>query len=119
MKKCPECQEPVNCGAESGQKCWCSNYPPIVPVDASKSCLCESCLKKKIKLEIEQFVQAYKDGKVENIAPKFATAEFVEGIDFYIEKEYRVMTEWYHLKRGYCCKSGCRHCPYGFRKERS
>ncbi|MEM8586251.1 MAG: DUF5522 domain-containing protein [Bacteroidota bacterium] len=24
------------------------------------------------------------------------------------------MTAAYHLKRGHCCKSGCRHCPYGF-----
>lgn len=23
-----------------------------------------------------------------------------------------VMTELYLLERGYCCKSGCRHCPY-------
>ncbi|MCO5251589.1 MAG: DUF5522 domain-containing protein [Candidatus Kapabacteria bacterium] len=23
-----------------------------------------------------------------------------------------VFTEKYHLERGYCCKSGCRHCPY-------
>jgi len=23
----------------------------------------------------------------------------------------------YHLKRGSCCKSGCRHCPYGFRSQ--
>jgi hypothetical protein len=21
------------------------------------------------------------------------------------------------FKRGYCCKSGCRHCPYGFDKK--
>jgi len=27
-----------------------------------------------------------------------------------------VFTEAYHLKRGYCCKNGCRHCPYGFKK---
>ena len=27
---------------------------------------------------------------------------------------YRVFTEKYHLKRGYCCRSNCRHCPYGF-----
>jgi hypothetical protein len=26
-----------------------------------------------------------------------------------------VFTAAYHLKRGSCCKSGCRHCPYGFR----
>ena len=23
-----------------------------------------------------------------------------------------VFTESYHLKRGYCCDNGCRHCPY-------
>ena len=32
--------------------------------------------------------------------------------DYYYEKGYMVMTEKYHLKRGYCCKSNCRHCPY-------
>jgi len=33
--------------------------------------------------------------------------------DYYYEKGYMVMTEKYHLKRGYCCKNKCRHCPYG------
>ena len=23
-----------------------------------------------------------------------------------------VFTEKYHLKRGYCCNSNCKHCPY-------
>jgi hypothetical protein len=32
--------------------------------------------------------------------------------DFYMEKGKKVMTEKFHLKRGYCCGSGCRHCPY-------
>jgi len=37
--------------------------------------------------------------------------------DFYMTTEgFMVFTEAYHLKRGYCCKNGCRHCPYGFRK---
>ncbi|MDX1332200.1 MAG: DUF5522 domain-containing protein [Robiginitalea sp.] len=35
--------------------------------------------------------------------------------DFYWSPEgYRVFTARYLLKRGYCCESGCRHCPYGF-----
>ncbi|MDR6560628.1 MULTISPECIES: DUF5522 domain-containing protein [unclassified Arcicella] len=39
--------------------------------------------------------------------------------DFYInENGYMVFTEAYHLKRGYCCKNGCKHCPYGFKKDR-
>jgi hypothetical protein len=37
--------------------------------------------------------------------------------DFYWENGLMVFTAAYHLKRGYCCKSGCRHCPYGFKKE--
>jgi hypothetical protein len=32
--------------------------------------------------------------------------------DFYMEGPYLVFTEAYHLRRGYCCNSDCRHCPY-------
>jgi hypothetical protein len=40
--------------------------------------------------------------------------------DFYLnEQGFMVFTEAYHLKRGYCCKNGCRHCPYGFRKHQT
>lgn len=42
----------------------------------------------------------------------------LEPDDFYRSPEgYIVFTEKYHLKRGYCCKSGCKHCPYGFNKK--
>ena len=44
--------------------------------------------------------------------------KLIEGEDYYLSPEgYKVFTEKYHLKRGYCCKSGCRHCPYGFDKK--
>lgn len=36
----------------------------------------------------------------------------VEGEDFYREGAVIVFTAAYHLRRGYCCASGCRHCPY-------
>ncbi len=32
--------------------------------------------------------------------------------DFYYDGPYLVFTAAYHLKRGYCCNSDCRHCPY-------
>ncbi len=32
--------------------------------------------------------------------------------DFYYEGRYVVFTAAYHLKRGFCCNSDCRHCPY-------
>lgn len=38
---------------------------------------------------------------------------FVEGIDFYFENDLMVLTRKYLLDRGFCCDSGCRHCPYG------
>jgi hypothetical protein len=34
---------------------------------------------------------------------------------YYWENGLMVFTEAFHKKRGYCCKSGCRHCPYGFK----
>jgi hypothetical protein len=38
--------------------------------------------------------------------------------DYYLSKDgFIVFTEKYHLKRGYCCKSGCKHCPYGYDKK--
>jgi Family of unknown function (DUF5522) len=37
---------------------------------------------------------------------------FVEGTDFYFEKGFMVLTGQFLKKRGYCCGSGCRHCPY-------
>ncbi|HEY1648379.1 MAG TPA: DUF5522 domain-containing protein [Terracidiphilus sp.] len=36
----------------------------------------------------------------------------LEPEDYYFEGPYLVFTAAYHLKRGFCCGSGCRHCPY-------
>lgn len=38
--------------------------------------------------------------------------ELQEGLDYYLENGLYVFTERYHLRRGYCCGSRCRHCPY-------
>ena len=38
--------------------------------------------------------------------------------DYYYEKGFMVFTAAYHLKRGYCCKNLCRHCPYGIKKNK-
>ena len=38
-----------------------------------------------------------------------------EGIDFYYnEQGYMVLTEKYHLEKGFCCGNGCTHCPYHY-----
>ncbi|WP_044173118.1 DUF5522 domain-containing protein [Flectobacillus major] len=38
---------------------------------------------------------------------------------YYNEQGFMVFTKEYHLKRGYCCKNGCKHCPYGFKKPKA
>ena len=45
-----------------------------------------------------------------------SNTELKEGIDYYLEDGLFVFTSVYLLKRGYCCESGCRHCPYGYTK---
>ena len=41
--------------------------------------------------------------------------ELIEGIHYYLnEQGLIVLTEQYHLERGYCCGSGCLHCPYRY-----
>jgi Family of unknown function (DUF5522) len=38
-----------------------------------------------------------------------------EGKHFYYNEEgLVVLTEAYHLEKGYCCGNGCMHCPYEF-----
>ena len=37
-----------------------------------------------------------------------------KNLDSYVDPEsgYSVFTETYHKRRGFCCGSGCRHCPW-------
>jgi Family of unknown function (DUF5522) len=45
--------------------------------------------------------------------------ELFQNGDYYLTEEgYRVFTEKFHLRRGYCCENGCRHCPYGFNDKK-
>lgn len=39
----------------------------------------------------------------------------IEGVHYYLnEQGLVVLTEKYHLQRGYCCSNGCKHCPYNY-----
>ncbi|HEU0064799.1 MAG TPA: DUF5522 domain-containing protein [Flavisolibacter sp.] len=43
--------------------------------------------------------------------------ELSEGKDYYInEQGLLVFTSAYLLERGYCCGSGCKHCPYNYER---
>lgn len=40
---------------------------------------------------------------------------WIEGVHYYINDDgYVVLTERFHLDRGYCCGNGCLHCPYEY-----
>ncbi|MGH9570913.1 MAG: DUF5522 domain-containing protein [Candidatus Angelobacter sp.] len=43
--------------------------------------------------------------------------ELIAGEDYYIENGCWVFTAKYLSRRGYCCRSGCRHCPYGYVRD--
>ena len=39
----------------------------------------------------------------------------VEGEDYYFNEDgFIVLTEKYHLEKGFCCGNGCKHCPYNY-----
>jgi hypothetical protein len=43
--------------------------------------------------------------------PDSSSLKYLE--DYYLSPDGKmIFTESYHLKRGYCCGSGCLHCPY-------
>jgi hypothetical protein len=78
--------------------CWCFwvEMPASLRVLAhggGRSCICHGC------------VAAEKRAEPWNAAA--GNGEFYRLDDGRI-----VFTERYHLRRGYCCGNGCRHCPY-------
>ncbi|MGI4728294.1 MAG: DUF5522 domain-containing protein [Janthinobacterium lividum] len=43
----------------------------------------------------------------------------LEREDFYLDENGNtVFTAQFHLKRGYCCKNKCRHCPWNYGREK-
>lgn len=43
--------------------------------------------------------------------------QLIEGKDYYLENGLMVFTSAHHVRRGFCCKNGCRHCPYEAKKK--
>jgi len=114
---CSVCNQQFPCAVSAGQ-CWCMDYPPLIQPTELMSCMCESCLKTAIKQKIQNYVsQLTPDNAHDNYAKDLPQkSALIEEIDYYIENGLYVFTSWFHLKRGTCCKNGCRHCPYGFKK---
>ena len=42
-------------------------------------------------------------------------SQLIEGVDFYYNAQgLMVLTQKYHLEKGFCCGNGCVHCPYNY-----
>jgi hypothetical protein len=100
-KSCSMCGESFGCGINNNnaESCWCNELPRVEIVDGL-DCYCPKCLARIVHEQLA----AGKTGKL--------ALELTEGVDYYLEGNNIVFTELYHLRRGYCCDSGCRHCPY-------
>lgn len=109
---CTHCKAPIVCAAEEIENCDCQKLtlrPETIAFLGTTfhKCLCNSCLKKMDEMVAFSLVNEF---------PK-RRSEMVEGVHYYIENEYFVFTEQYHLMKGQCCQNGCRHCVYGFKNQ--
>lgn len=103
---CPLCRRVNDCqlcsvAAYKGP-CWCAQMEipdallAEVPADLqNQTCICRDCI---VQFQRKHFGD---------------TSRKVLSGDFYFDAGgLMIFTAAYHLRRGYCCGSGCRHCPY-------
>jgi hypothetical protein len=115
-KSCSTCGARFECGAGTGS-CWCGTLPAIMPLDVAQECLCPPCLKAALRERIARFVATVTPASAPAAAAQLPAPDgtLVEGIDYELEPGgLLVFSKWYLLRRGFCCESGCRNCPWGF-----
>ncbi len=106
-KRCSKCGAGFGCGAASTNGCWCMDLPRVGPVaPANQDCLCPNCL----AITIGQ--SKPNEGPDRTADPGTSQMVLIEGEDYYLEGGAMVFTSRFLQRRGYCCESGCRHCPY-------
>src|SRR5687767_11834867 len=104
-KICSECSISFTCGSsQAGGECWCNDFPMIMPLNFNQDCRCPECLKKVVKEKVGDFIKTITTGNMANRIPMNYTGsgKLIEGIDYLLENNTWVFTEWYHLKRGNC-----------------
>ena len=112
LKICPRCKKEFTCQAGNISACGCSQ---VVLSNETKSFLANTfydCMSNNCLLALNKMVAQEKQYPFPGRG-----GDLIEGIHYYKEEDYRVFTEFYLISRGYCFRSGCRHCPYGFKKR--
>ena len=121
-ERCPLCGGDNGCRVSKGHlykgPCWCESM--IVPGAllkrlseewADAACICRSCLETIINVTRE--VDGMDAAMVEIRRQISGKTRSLPAEDYYMDPDGKmVFTASYHLKRGSCCDSGCRHCPY-------
>lgn len=111
---CGRCERPITCHADVISQCPCTQISLSSGTlkflkSTSYNCLCNQCL-----VEVENMVNKAKSDHFPQLGEPL-----IEDTHYYLEGHLYVFTEYYHLLRGHCCKSGCRHCAYGFNSDPS
>jgi hypothetical protein len=108
-KSCARCKSLFECKPGDIGNCQCNNIQ-LLPETKEylsktkfKDCLCLNCLTHLNNLVKASLILEF---------PKQRQL-IAEGLHYYMDNGYFVFTEMYHLLRGNCCGSGCRHCVYG------
>lgn len=109
---CSSCGDNFICESKNPDNCWCMKLPTLMPLNTQKDCECPNCLSLSISRKLQLYISENKLNDVLQFAEKYKDRSIHEHIDYNIEKENYVFTEWYHLKRGNCCDNGCRKCPF-------
>lgn len=92
-----------------------------MPLDFDQDCRCPSCLQAALRERIARFVATVTPQNATEVARSLAAqgasaGQPTEGFDYELDARGNlVFTKWFLLRRGACCESGCRNCPYGFR----
>lgn len=112
QKQCPRCASFFKCNRDNIGSCQCNITLSSQTLEFLKAtyfdCLCRDCLK--------HFDSLIHD--TEKLEFPVSPELLQEGVHYYIEGGKWVFTEIYHLLRGNCCESGCRHCVYGFQHKK-
>ena len=121
-EQCPLCGGDNHCRVAKGHlykgPCWC--HEVVIPnhilsrLAADRlepACLCRPCLEAVARISKELYDT---DAILAEIRKDLSQRRpHADEKDFYLDDKGNVVfTSAYHLKRGTCCGSGCRHCPY-------
>lgn len=108
---CPRCNAPFECRLGDVSRCQCSEVTLSEQTreylnTTEYGCLCKKCL-----AELNHLVEL-----TEHHSFPHQFELMIENLHYYREEGTVVFTEFYHILRGRCCRKGCRHCGYGYKK---